>query len=40
MVEPLRVVAAAILEHRKLLLVSKRAAPHVFYLPGGKPADG
>src|SRR5262245_51262692 len=35
--EPLRVVAAAILERRKVLLVSKRAAPEVFYLPGGKP---
>jgi 8-oxo-dGTP diphosphatase len=40
MVEPLRVVAAAILERRKLLLVSKRAAPDVFYLPGGKPDEG
>jgi 8-oxo-dGTP diphosphatase len=39
-VEPLRVVAAAILEQRKVLLVSTRAAPDVFYLPGGKPDDG
>jgi ADP-ribose pyrophosphatase YjhB (NUDIX family) len=38
--EPLRVVAAAIVEDGKLLLVSKRAAPDVFYLPGGKPDDG
>jgi 8-oxo-dGTP diphosphatase len=38
--EPLRVVAAAILEGRKVLLVSKRAAPDVFYLPGGKPDHG
>jgi 8-oxo-dGTP diphosphatase len=36
----LRVVAAAILEDRKVLLVSKRAAPDVFYLPGGKPDPG
>jgi 8-oxo-dGTP diphosphatase len=37
---PLRVVAAAIVEDRRVLLVSKRAAPHVFYLPGGKPDGG
>lgn len=36
----MRVVAAAIVECRKVLLVSKRAAPDVFYLPGGKPDDG
>jgi ADP-ribose pyrophosphatase YjhB (NUDIX family) len=36
-VAPLRVVAAAILDGEKLLLVSKREAPDVFYLPGGKP---
>jgi 8-oxo-dGTP diphosphatase len=36
----LRVVAAAVLEPRGLLLVSKRSAPHVFFLPGGKPEDG
>jgi 8-oxo-dGTP diphosphatase len=34
---PLRVIAAAVLDRRGLLLVSKRAAPDVFYLPGGKP---
>ncbi len=33
----LRVIAAAVLGSRGLLLVSKRAAPDVFYLPGGKP---
>jgi 8-oxo-dGTP diphosphatase len=33
----MRVFAAAVLSARGLLLVSKRAAPHVFYLPGGKP---
>ncbi len=38
--DPLRVVGAAILADRKLLLVSKRAAPDVFYLPGGKPEAG
>jgi 8-oxo-dGTP diphosphatase len=38
--EPLRVVAAAIVADRKVLLVSKRAAPDVFYLPGGKPEPG
>jgi 8-oxo-dGTP diphosphatase len=36
----LRVVAAAVLDSRGLLLVSKRAAPDVFYLPGGKPEQG
>jgi 8-oxo-dGTP diphosphatase len=36
----LRVVAAAVLGSRGLLLVSKRAAPDVFYLPGGKPEAG
>ncbi|WP_237535845.1 NUDIX domain-containing protein [Streptomyces sp. SID3343] len=34
------VVAAAIVEGGRLLLVSKRAAPEVFYLPGGKPEAG
>lgn len=38
--EPLLVVAAAIVADGKVLLVSKRAAPDVFYLPGGKPDDG
>ena len=33
----MRVIAAAVLERRGLLLVSKRAAPDVYYLPGGKP---
>jgi 8-oxo-dGTP diphosphatase len=36
----LRVVAAAVIGPRGLLLVSKRAAPDVFYLPGGKPEPG
>jgi 8-oxo-dGTP diphosphatase len=36
----LRVIAAAVLGPRGLLLVSKRAAPDVFYLPGGKPDPG
>ena len=36
----LRVIAAAVLSPRGLLLVSKRAAPAVFYLPGGKPEPG
>ena len=36
----LRVIAAAVLGPRGLLLVSKRAAPEVFYLPGGKPDPG
>jgi 8-oxo-dGTP diphosphatase len=40
MPSPLRVVAAAIIDDRRLLLVSKRAAPDVFYLPGGKPEPG
>jgi len=39
-VRPLRVIAAAVLGSRGLLLVSKRAAPAVFYLPGGKPEPG
>jgi 8-oxo-dGTP diphosphatase len=36
-VRPLRVIAAAVLDRRGLLLVSKRLAPDVYYLPGGKP---
>jgi 8-oxo-dGTP diphosphatase len=36
----LRVIAAAVVGPRGLLLVSKRAAPEVFYLPGGKPDPG
>jgi 8-oxo-dGTP diphosphatase len=39
-VSVLRVVAAAIVREGRLLLVSKRAAPAVFYLPGGKPDAG
>ena len=39
-VRPLRVIAAAVLSSRGLLLVSKRAAPDRFYLPGGKPEPG
>jgi 8-oxo-dGTP diphosphatase len=33
----LRVVAAVVLQDQRLLVVSKQAAPTVFYLPGGKP---
>ena len=36
----LRVVAGAVLSARGVLLVSKRIAPAVFYLPGGKPEPG
>jgi 8-oxo-dGTP diphosphatase len=36
----LRVIAAAVLGPRGLLLVSKHAAPYVYYLPGGKPEPG
>jgi 8-oxo-dGTP diphosphatase len=36
----LRVVAGAIIDHGRVLLVSKSAAPEVFYLPGGKPDPG
>ena len=36
----MQVVGAAILEDSRLLLVSKRAAPDVFFLPGGKPEPG
>ncbi len=34
------VVAAAVLDQGRLLVVSKQAAPDVFYLPGGKPDPG
>jgi 8-oxo-dGTP diphosphatase len=34
------VIAAAIVRNGRLLLVSKGAAPEVFYLPGGKPTAG
>src|SRR5215211_199801 len=37
---PIRVIAAAIVRDGRLLLVSKQAAPDVFYLPGGKPDGG
>ncbi|MFI1800496.1 NUDIX domain-containing protein [Streptomyces sp. NPDC020379] len=37
---PLLVVAAAVVEQGRLLVVSKKAAPEVFYLPGGKPDPG
>jgi len=36
----LRVAAVAVVENGRLLLVSKTAAPDVFYLPGGKPEPG
>ena len=36
----MRVMAAAVLGPRGLLLASKRAAPGVYYLPGGKPEPG
>ncbi|MGW8376804.1 NUDIX domain-containing protein [Streptomyces sp. ODS28] len=36
----LLVSAAAVVEGGRLLLVSKQAAPEVFYLPGGKPDPG
>jgi 8-oxo-dGTP pyrophosphatase MutT (NUDIX family) len=36
----MRVIAAAVLDPRGLLLVSKRAAPDVYYLPGGKQDPG
>lgn len=36
----MEVVAAAVVEGGRLLVVSKRAAPDVFYLPGGKPEPG
>lgn len=36
----MRVVAAAVVDQGRLLVVSKKAAPDTFYLPGGKPEDG
>ena len=36
----MRVVAAAIVDRGRVLLVSKQEAPDVFYLPGGKPVMG
>lgn len=38
--EPLLVSAAAIVEAGRLHVVSKRSAPDVYYLPGGKPEPG
>lgn len=35
-----RVIAAAVITDGRLLLVSKHAAPDVFFLPGGKPVPG
>jgi len=32
-----RVIGAAVVGPRGLLLVAKRAAPDIYYLPGGKP---
>ena len=37
---PLRVIAGAVLAGGRLLLVSKRAGPGVWFLPGGKPEPG
>ncbi|MYW63009.1 NUDIX domain-containing protein [Streptomyces sp. SID8379] len=36
----MQVVAAAVVEDGKLLVVSKQAAPDIFYIPGGKPEPG
>ncbi|MET8471023.1 NUDIX domain-containing protein [Streptomyces sp. NPDC006422] len=36
----MEVVAAAVVVDGRLLVVSKGAAPDVFYLPGGKPEPG
>ena len=33
-------IAAAIIDGEKVLLVSKHEAPDLFYLPGGKPEKG
>ena len=33
----MRVIGAAVVGPRGLLLVAKRAAPDIYYLPGGKP---
>lgn len=38
--EVMKVVAAAVVEGGRLLVVSKQAAPDVFYIPGGKPEPG
>jgi ADP-ribose pyrophosphatase YjhB (NUDIX family) len=34
------VIAAAIIEQGRLLVVSKKSAPDIFCLPGGKPGPG
>jgi len=34
------VIAGAVLDGGRLLVVSKHAAPDVFFLPGGKPQAG
>jgi 8-oxo-dGTP diphosphatase len=39
-VHALRVIGAVIVRDGRLLLVSKIAAPSIYYLPGGKPAAG
>ncbi|MFE5242315.1 MULTISPECIES: NUDIX hydrolase [unclassified Streptomyces] len=39
-IDPLVVVSAAVVEKGQLLVVSKKAAPGIFYLPGGKPDAG
>jgi 8-oxo-dGTP diphosphatase len=36
----LEVVAATVIEDGRLLVVSKRGADRVYYLPGGKPEQG
>ncbi|GAA1018106.1 DNA mismatch repair protein MutT [Acrocarpospora pleiomorpha] len=36
----MKVVAAAVVDRGRLLVVSKKAAPEVFYLPGGKAEAG
>ncbi|MGF0167055.1 NUDIX hydrolase [Streptomyces koyangensis] len=37
---PLAVSAAVLVREGRLLVVSKQAAPDIFYLPGGKPDPG
>ena len=36
----MRVIGAGVVGPRGLLLVAKRAAPDIYYLPGGKPEAG
>ncbi|MFZ3566462.1 NUDIX domain-containing protein [Streptomyces sp. BH097] len=36
----MKVVAAAVVENGRLLVVSKQAAPDVYFVPGGKPEPG